>query len=1858
MGIARSAPPPAVDPGLSLPAFRDRHRGERIIVCGCGQSLNDLPLPAGCVTIGVNDVGRRFDPTYLVVVNPPGQFSRDRFSFVRNSRAEFLFTQRDDLGPVRSPLARLRLGRFGGVDFDDPGVLHYTQNSPYVALCLAAHMGAAEIGLIGVDFTENHFFGPTGVHPLAPQLAAIDRQYAALGRALQARRVRVVNLGKSSRLTAFPMARPQDFLSPGAPRPVATRSLDIVSYATTPVAGVPAILARCIAAATPHRARCVWARSDYGNGVVFEGDVEWNRSPAEAVRLLGDSDLVIVHNGKVDPAHRRLLRGKPVITMAHNYRWNVDCGFVDAGFPGVVVAQYQAALAEFAGWPLVPNPVPLWEAAYCPGEKPDQVTIAYTPSGRHERFPAGHKLYWHGKGYDTTMRVLQRLAEKRGIRVRAIGDAQVSHAAALAMKREAHIVIDECITGSYHRNSLEGLAAGCVVVNGVGLEPAIADVLRRCSDGAAAPFVFARIEELDAVLEELIALGPVTLAERGAASRQWMEWHWQFARQWERDWRPVIDAAPDRSRASTAVLPAPEAAPAAPERPVSIVIPHGGRERLDLLRATLAATADTRLVAEVIVAEMDAAPCADDIAQQCGAHYVFVRGDSGFNKARTINVGTAMAVGELVLWLDNDIPLPAGFLERAVAELRQRDLDCLIPWTSVHYLSEADSRAVIAGTLTPEGCRPVNAYHTRWGACGGAVLLRRELFRRFGGLCEEFRGWGGEDNAWFHKARVLGRAAVTTRGDQHLYHLFHPGSGGYGSQAHIGANPHYDANLALLQAMRRVTDRAQFLARYPPQAQPPCPWDRERTIAFVVHPGNDWAGERAQTAREGLRQRFGIEVGDDAPMADAVVEFDATGSRLVVVHGNRAFPAAKHEVSGEVPDLAAALTAPLSLILGSPPPRQVPATARSSAGRAVVAAASGIGDLIRMTPLIRVLAQLGHRVDFLISPDYPDCAELFRGGPEIDRVIALPPLNGRAPAARIPELADATYDVAVFTHLAAALVPLVTARAQHRFDHDEWLVHGDAACGARIARALGWQEAMPAPFVRPSGRRFDLPEGTVALHPGCKRNWPWKRWHGFAELAVLLPSVAIVGSEEDRGAIGAYFRERGWNWPDHVRDFTGTLNLPDTAAVIAEASALVANDSGLMHLSVALGTPTFGIFGITNPGREVIAAPQMHVITKGLACEPRCRTQAYGRRDCEHHLQCLKELTAAEVFDHMQRLMPRRPPAPAPRRPTVASQPADRVTIAVLLEGGLGDIVIAAGFVEALYLELGRGEIDVFHHNPDWAKFVFRDARFVRNVLPVSLYRGRAAYYDVVVHAPQFIHYRVNNPAKLAQLAPDAAEKIRTADKRFEQYRGLFDRRPHLDALWARMSLARGRPIFANLDYLGCLATTRQRYLALEPATCESAQHLIGGDTGDYITVHDGFDTTQPVPVGTATKCWPLAHWASFVAQFKEAFPDFKVVQLGAGKSRPIPGVDANLIGRASLDQAAWLLKRAVLHVDTDSGLVHLAQLVHTRAVALFGPTDGEFYGYAGNTNLASDACGKCWWSAPDWLARCPRGLDQPECMATIAPSRVLEETRRQLQARRKSTFRLVAQELYDRAPPQAEGSPLHDLFARLEMAPVPISEHALAPHSGVYMHASKQWEYPFALGQIAAAVRPCGGPLRIADVGGGRGALAPYLAKLGHQIEVFDRDYLWDHGGDMGVEPHYMRWAAEQGYTARFGSHYNLPADDEAYDVVLSISVVEHVPAKHLAIAELLRLVKPGGLLVLTFDFALDPGRFQDSLRLEIFGPELLAQALATFDIEPPDFSERQICDSARAIQRDAVLGIPEGMTVGGVAIAKLAAG
>lgn len=859
-----SAPLPGTYAG-----FRNLHAGETMLVCGLGTSLNLLAEPERFLTIGVNDIGRRFDPDYLLVLNTRGQFSRERFAYIAGSRARAVFSHLK-LDITHPHFMQVVLGTYGAPDFSRPERLAHTRNSPYVAVCLAVYMGARRIGLIGVDFTDDHFFGQTGRHPLAGTLSRMEQEYRDLARACAAVGVDLVNLSPHSRLTGLPRMELEAFAG-GAK---SSRSLRVVSYATTPVAGVPHVLTRCIEARTPHHAHTVWPRAGYGNGVEFGGGIETIRNAAAGRQALEAADVVILHNGFVAPADRALMETKPTLTLAHNYKWNVDDRFVRKGAPGLVVAQYQAALPEFDGWLPVPQPMPLWEADFQPQPKGEVITIAYTPSGKHESYPRSHRLYWHGKGYETTLRVLDRLSRRHDIRVETIRGAQVSHAASLAMKRRAHIVIDECVTGSYHRNSLEGLAAGAVVVNGLGLVPDITDVLRRClhlPEADMPPFVPASLETLERVLDGLIAEGPQALAQKGLAGRQWLEQHWNFHRHWGEIWLPALDralgdTARPRPKPAPPPVPVPVARPPEPGPPpapvgvstgwpgegeVTVLIPHRGRDRLPLLDACLARLRAVHGIAQVLVVELADENGAADVCARVGAQHLFCRTADPFEKGRALAIGTPFVSTPLVLWLDNDLILPEGFVTRAVEELRARGLDSLTPWHTQHYLSEPDSAAVMAGKQEPAACTPVKTVQSGRGWAGGAELVRRGFLLEHGGIPPGFLGWGGEDNAWIIKARLLGTQAPSRAPEQVVRHLYHPTSNGYAQGKAMRENPHYPANLARMRRMQALRGRADFLRHFPPPSCHPAPWDGTRRIACP-------AGEEATGAA--LKSLYGPAV--------------------------------------------------------------------------------------------------------------------------------------------------------------------------------------------------------------------------------------------------------------------------------------------------------------------------------------------------------------------------------------------------------------------------------------------------------------------------------------------------------------------------------------------------------------------------------------------------------------------------------------------------------------------------------------------------------------------------------------------------------------------------------------------------------------------------------------------------------------------------------------------------------------------------------------------------------------------------------------------------------------------------------------
>jgi ADP-heptose:LPS heptosyltransferase len=138
----------------------------------------------------------------------------------------------------------------------------------------------------------------------------------------------------------------------------------------------------------------------------------------------------------------------------------------------------------------------------------------------------------------------------------------------------------------------------------------------------------------------------------------------------------------------------------------------------------------------------------------------------------------------------------------------------------------------------------------------------------------------------------------------------------------------------------------------------------------------------------------------------------------------------------------------------------------------------------------------------------------------------------------------------------------------------------------------------------------------------------------------------------------------------------------------------------------------------------------------------------------------------------------------------------------------------------------------------------------------------------------------------------------------------------------------------------------------------------------------------------SSTKRYP--HWSAVVALLKQSWPELVLVQIGAGTSTAIEGVDICLIDQTSLQQTVEIIRGAALHLDHESGLVHLARCLGVKSCVVFGPTSADYFGYEGNINLRPRICGGCWWIKATWMDQCPRGFAEPICTHSTPPTDVV----------------------------------------------------------------------------------------------------------------------------------------------------------------------------------------------------------------------------------------------------------------------------
>ncbi|MGN0016884.1 MAG: glycosyltransferase family 9 protein [Candidatus Avelusimicrobium sp.] len=336
----------------------------------------------------------------------------------------------------------------------------------------------------------------------------------------------------------------------------------------------------------------------------------------------------------------------------------------------------------------------------------------------------------------------------------------------------------------------------------------------------------------------------------------------------------------------------------------------------------------------------------------------------------------------------------------------------------------------------------------------------------------------------------------------------------------------------------------------------------------------------------------------------------------------------------------------------------------------------------------------------------------------------------------------------------------------------------------------------------------------------------------------------------------------------------------------------------------------------------------------------------------------------------------------------------DVLRVLVHIKGGIGDVAMTRVFIKKLRETLPQAEISFCFDSKAVADMIFSDGLISR----FQDRRYRPEDYDLVISGCHLLTFEYYDRARLETLAPaflPALERGLEVQNCFKDF-ALYT--PYLDGTLAEIAIAHGGSRVQNLGWFTGLEVGQndRAEINLSAAKAEEILKRLGLFSLKYITIHDGINTNTDTSLGHPTRCWPREHWKEFVRLFKASFPDIKVVQLGGNKSQLFDFADISLVGKTTVADLPYILDNALLHVDGESGMVHLANLTRARCVVLFGPSKADYLAYARNVNISAPVCGGCMNISKNWMTTCLLGYPPAkQCLAAITPQTVFDAASR-----------------------------------------------------------------------------------------------------------------------------------------------------------------------------------------------------------------------------------------------------------------------
>jgi ADP-heptose:LPS heptosyltransferase len=330
----------------------------------------------------------------------------------------------------------------------------------------------------------------------------------------------------------------------------------------------------------------------------------------------------------------------------------------------------------------------------------------------------------------------------------------------------------------------------------------------------------------------------------------------------------------------------------------------------------------------------------------------------------------------------------------------------------------------------------------------------------------------------------------------------------------------------------------------------------------------------------------------------------------------------------------------------------------------VVLRPNALGDFIFCLPALHALraAYPSAKISFIGKHWH---ADLLHGRPgPIDEVLVMPPCPGvgaapdaqvdTGPARRFVEAMRAErFDIALqlygggrysnpfIRRLGAGLTVGMKAADAEPLDrsvpypylHNKRLLMLEVAAlvGARTLRVGREIEVIARDRQEAARAVADDIRPLVIINPCAsdpRRHWPAER---FAAVAGRLAEEGAVVAINGTGAESALVRRVIGHMRRPAIDLCGKLSLSGLCGLFERAALLVSNDSGPLHLALAVGTPSVGIYWLTNlfDGFPLVQSRHRASMSPRVHC-PVCGEPNLTTR-CPHDVSFVADVTVEEV---------------------------------------------------------------------------------------------------------------------------------------------------------------------------------------------------------------------------------------------------------------------------------------------------------------------------------------------------------------------------------------------------------------------------------------------------------------------------------------------------------------------------------------------------------------------------------------------------------------------------------------------------